>query len=65
MAKKSLISGDLSVGGKVRIQVLSQAAEPTLSEDGQMVVWIDSDDSNRVYLVFRRGSGDQVKVEFV
>lgn len=40
-----------------------QAAEPTLSDDGVMAIWKDTDDSNRIYLVYRRGSGDQVKVE--
>jgi len=45
------------------IKTYTQAAEPTLSADNKAAIWIDSDDSNRVYLVFRRGIGDQVKVE--
>ena len=43
--------------------VYSQDAEPTLDEDHKLCVWIDTNDSNRVYLLFRRGSGDHVKVE--
>ena len=41
-----------------------QNEEPTLSFDGEMVFWKDTNDSDRLYLVFRRGSGDQVKAEF-
>lgn len=40
-----------------------QDDEPILSADGNAAIWIDSDDSDRVYLVYRRGTGDQVKVE--
>jgi hypothetical protein len=43
--------------------VYSQDAEPTLDEDHKMCIWIDTNDSDRVYLVFRRGSGDQVQIE--
>lgn len=45
------------------IDTYSQAAEPTLVSDHESCFWIDTDDSNRVYLVFRRGTGDQVKLE--
>jgi len=43
--------------------VYSQDGEPTLDTDHKMCIWIDTDDSDRVYLVFRRGSADQVKIE--
>ncbi len=49
--------------GQLHWRVYSQTSEPTLDADGANAWWIDTDDSNRVYLVFRRGSGDQVKVE--
>ena len=48
---------------EIKIKVYSQDDEPVLSADHKMAVWIDTDDSNRVYLVFRRGSGDQVAIE--
>jgi hypothetical protein len=48
---------------EIVMNFVSQAAEPTLDADQKMVVWEDSDDSDRVYLVFRRGTGDQLKVE--
>lgn len=43
--------------------VYSADDEPALSADHKMCIWIDTNDSNRVYLVFRRGSEDQVKIE--
>lgn len=49
----------------VMIKTYTQAAEPTLDTDNKAAIWIDSDDSNRTYLVFRRGVGDQVKVELI
>jgi len=45
------------------LKVYDQAAIPTLDTDNKAAIWVDSDDSDRVYLVFRRGAGDQVKVE--
>jgi len=63
MASKAYTTGDLEVKGELTIKVYSQASEPTLDVDNKMCIWIDTDDSNRVYLVFRRGSADQVKVE--
>lgn len=45
------------------IKVYSQDAEPTLNATNELAVWIDTDDSDRVYLVYRRGAADQVKVE--
>jgi hypothetical protein len=47
------------------IPYYAQASEPTLSQDNQAAFWKDTDDSNRVYFVFRRGSGDQIKIELV
>lgn len=45
------------------LPVYRQAAEPTLAENDDSAIWVDTDDSDRTYLVFRRGTGDQVKVE--
>lgn len=57
-------SDHVSMGSsELKIKTYSQDAEPTLSADQFIAFWIDTDDSNRVYLVYRRGSGDQVKVE--
>jgi len=49
--------------GEVSIKVFSQAGEPALDANNNMAIWIDTDDSNRVYLVFRRGAGDNTLVE--
>lgn len=65
MANKNLCTGDLFVSGELTIKVYSQNSEPTLDTDNKMCIWIDTDDSDRVYLVFRRGAADQVKVELV
>jgi len=56
-------NGNFAIAGELSIQVFSQTTEPTLTADNRMAIWIDTDDSNRVYLLFRRGSGDQVAVE--
>jgi len=45
-----------------QLRFYSQDAEPTLSSDNESAFWKDTDDSNKVYLVFKRGDGDQVKV---
>ena len=45
------------------LTIVSQNDEPTLTVNGNVVLWIDTNDSNAVYLVYRRGTGDQVKVE--
>jgi len=45
------------------IPTYSQTTEPTLPSDGDLGVWIDTDASNQTWLVYRRGTGDQVKVE--
>ncbi len=47
----------------IMIKTYSQDGEPTLDADNKAAFWIDTNDSDRVYLVFRRGTGDQVKVE--
>ena len=47
----------------IMIKVYDQDDEPTLDTDHKAAIWIDSNDSDRVYLVFRRGTGDQVKTE--
>jgi len=48
---------------EVKIKVYAQATEPTLTKTESMAIWRDTDDSNRIYLIFRRGASDQVKVE--
>ncbi len=55
------VSGDVTVGDEFFPDLLSQASEPTLSADGAVVAWEDSDDGDQTYLVYRRGSGDQLK----
>lgn len=47
----------------VKIKLYSQASEPTLLETEAAAFWKNTGDSNRMYLIFRRGVADQVKVE--
>jgi len=47
----------------ILIKTYDQAAEPTLDTDQKACFWIDSDDSDKVYIVFRRGDRDQVKIQ--
>jgi hypothetical protein len=56
-------AGSLLYDSEIKIKVYSQTTAPTLTADQQMAIWIDTDDSNRVRLLFRRGSGDVVGVE--
>jgi len=62
-ALETLNSTKYSEDTEIKIKVYSQNSEPTLSADSKMAIWIDTDDSNKVYLLFRRGTGDQVAVE--
>lgn len=55
--------GDMLVDGNLSIKVISQNDEPTIDADNKFVVWKDTNDNDRIYLIFRRASGDQVKVE--
>ena len=64
------IDGDISQDdtklmstGEMKIKYYEQATEPVINSNGFMAMWKDTDDSNRIYLVFRRGDGDNVKVE--
>jgi hypothetical protein len=54
---------DATIGTAQYIKLYSQAAEPTLDADNKVGIWKDTDDADRVYLIFRRGVGDHVKVE--
>lgn len=46
------------------IPILESSTEPTLSADNDVIFWKDlSTTPNKIYLVLRRGSSDQVKVE--
>jgi len=56
-------TGNLSTVGELSIKLFAQDAEPTLSTDNFCAFWKDTNDSDKIYLVFRRGSGDHVKIE--
>lgn len=56
-------TGALSTGAELKMKLVESASEPTLVNDGGAVIWKDTDDSNAIYLLFRRGNGDQVSVE--
>jgi hypothetical protein len=62
-ALNELDTEKLAKDSEVAIKLYSQNAEPTLTADNNLAIWIDTDDSNRVYLLYRRGTGDQVAVE--
>ena len=63
MASIDFVQGDLNVVGELTIKVYSQDSQPTLDADNKLAMWIDTNDSDRVYLLFRRDSGDQVGIE--
>lgn len=50
-------------GGGIMLPTYRQPGEPVLGADDDQCIWVDTDDSNKTWLVFRRGVGDQVKVE--
>lgn len=52
----------LDGGGGAQIPTHRQAAEPVLGADDHHCFWVDTT-TNQAWLVFRRGVGDQVKVE--
>jgi hypothetical protein len=54
-----------TINNEAKIKVYEQNAEPTLTENKVMAYWVDTNDSNRVYLIYRRGDSDQVKIELV
>jgi len=56
-------NGHTTIVGELKIKVFAQASEPTLNADEYMAIWKDTGEDNRVYLLFRRGIGDQVAVE--
>jgi len=56
-------SENFDIVGEISIKVYSQTTEPVLGQNNRMAIWIDTDDGNRVYLIFRRGIGDQVGIE--
>jgi len=52
--------------GEIKIKVYKQIAEPVLAADDYIAMWIDTDSVapvNQTWLVFRRGVGDQVRIE--
>ena len=53
--------------GELKIKVFAQASEPALNADEFMAIWKNTSVSGlpSVYLIFRRGVGDQVKVELI
>lgn len=57
----SLITQDNITAYKIKLY--EQDTEPTLIADDYVAIWKDTNDSNRIYLIFRRGSGDNVKME--
>jgi len=59
------IANDLKVLGDTSIKTYAQIGEPALDTDGKCCFWKDTDDANKIYLVYRRGVGDQVKIQLV
>lgn len=48
---------------EVRIKLYEQDEVPILAADNNMALWKDTNDGGKIYLIFRRGTGDQVAVE--
>ena len=61
--EKTKLAGVADGATSFNISTTIDTVQPTLLADGDMAIWINSGDSNRVYLVYRRGSGDQVSIE--
>jgi hypothetical protein len=57
------LTGRLIVSDVLNIKTYAQDAEPSLVNDGDCCFWKDTNDSNRIYLVYRRGAADQVMAE--
>ncbi|MBN1467746.1 MAG: hypothetical protein JW924_03390 [Fusobacteriaceae bacterium] len=55
--------GHNTIEGELKIKVYEQDTEPTLNADNFMAIWKDTSVSGSpdIYIIFRRGSGDQVK----
>jgi hypothetical protein len=61
---KIVCNGDVEVSGEIKLKMIQSAVEPTLTNTQAMVIWNEvSSGVDRVYLIFKRGTADQVKVE--
>ena len=49
-------------GNEITIKVYEQDTEPDIGEH-KLAIWIDTSTGGGTYLIFRRGTGDQVSVE--
>jgi len=56
-------AAEVSDLGELKIKLFAQDAEPTLGADAFAAFWKDTNDADKIYLVFRRGTGDQVKIQ--
>lgn len=56
-------TGNATFAGELVIKYVENATQPTLTSNGAICLWKDTDDANKIYIVFRRGSGDYVKVQ--
>ena len=63
MAGLKVSSVTLDGSGCMCIPTYRQDAEPTLAANDNVCIWVDTNDNNRVYFVFRRASEDQVMVD--
>jgi len=58
------VDGNTDIVGDIKIKVYIQETEPTLSADQRMSIWEDNSVSgaSQIYLIYRIGEGNQVKV---
>jgi len=56
-------NGHTVIAGELGIKEYAQETEPTLNANSFMAIWKDTNDSNKIYLIFRRAEGDQVKIQ--
>lgn len=61
---KIVCNGDVELSGEIKLKVIESATEPVLMNNQSMVIWNEvSSGVDKVWLIFKRGSADQVKVE--
>lgn len=54
-----------TISNELKIKVYEQDAEPELTDKKTLALWVDTNDSDKVYLIFKRGDSDQVKTELI
>lgn len=56
------ITGAQTFNSEIKVLLYAQAAQPTMAADNFMAFWQDTDDSDKIYLLYRKTGGTVVKV---